>query len=112
MEALIKVLLAAGIISATSWLSGKKPELAGFIIALPMVSILALLFSYVEHRDAEISITLAKSVMVGVPISYLFFLPFFLTEKFGWGFWQPYICGLVLVVLGYFLHGAIMKFLG
>lgn len=44
MEALIKVFLAAGIISATSWLSGKKPELAGFIIAIPMVSILALLF--------------------------------------------------------------------
>lgn len=112
MEAVIKIFLAAGIISATSWLSGKKPELAGFIIALPMVSILALLFSYIEHRDPETSITLAKSVMVGVPVSYLFFIPFFLAERFGWGFWQPYLCGLVLVVLGYFLHGSIMKFLG
>ena len=44
MEALIKVFLAAGIISVTSCLSGKKPEFAGFIIALPMVSILPLLF--------------------------------------------------------------------
>ena len=112
MEALIKVFLAASIISATSWLSGKKPELAGFITALPMVSILALLFSYVEHRDAETSITLAKSVMIGVPVSYLFFLPFFLAERFGWGFWQPYICGLVLIVLGYFIHGFLIKIIG
>jgi len=41
MEAIIKVFAAALIIAFTSWLSGKKPELAGFIIALPMVSILA-----------------------------------------------------------------------
>ncbi|MBM7425016.1 hypothetical protein [Spongiibacter marinus] len=77
MEAIIKVFAAALIIAFTSWLSGKKPELAGFIIALPMVSILALLFSYLEHRSADTSITLAKSVMVGVPVSYLFFMPFF-----------------------------------
>ena len=38
---------------------------------------LALLFSYLEHRSADTSITLAKSVMVGVPVSYLFFMPFF-----------------------------------
>ena len=112
MEAIIKVFAAALIIAFTSWLSGKKPELAGFIIALPMVSILALLFSYLEHRSADTSITLAKSVMVGVPVSYLFLMPFFFAEKFGWGFWVPYITGLGLLGIGYLLHSYIMNLIG
>ena len=112
MEAVIKVLVAALISAFASWLSGKKPELAGFIIALPMVSILALLFSYLEHQSADTSITLAKSVMVGVPVSYLFFLPFFLAERFGWGFWVPYTIGLVLLGVGYVFHSHIMKLIG
>ena len=111
MEAIIKVFAAALIIAFTSWLSGKKPDLAGFIIALPMVSILALLFSYLEHRSAEASITLAKSVMVGVPVSYLFFLPFFLADRFGWGFWVPYVTGFLLIGVGFVIHSQIMNWI-
>jgi hypothetical protein len=36
-----KILLAASVIGYASWLSDKKPVLAGFIVALPLVSILA-----------------------------------------------------------------------
>ena len=50
---LAKVLLAAIIISFASWLSGKKPELSGFIIALPIASIIAIAFSYLEHKNTE-----------------------------------------------------------
>jgi hypothetical protein len=45
-----KLILAATVIGYASWLSDKKPVLAGFIVALPLVSILALLFSYIEHK--------------------------------------------------------------
>ena len=38
----LKVLLAAVVIAFASWLSGKKPELSGFIIALPLASLIAL----------------------------------------------------------------------
>src|SRR5690606_4868662 len=41
-----KVLISACLIAFASWLSNKKPELAGFIIALPLTSLLALGFSY------------------------------------------------------------------
>ena len=36
MVFIAKVLLAALVIAFASWLSGKKPELSGFIIALPL----------------------------------------------------------------------------
>ncbi len=49
-----KVLLAAFIIAFASWLSGKKPELSGFIIALPIASIIAIAFSYLEYKNTKI----------------------------------------------------------
>jgi len=101
---ILKVLVAAIIISFTSWLAGKKPELAGFIIALPLLSILALAFSYLEHNNTQASITFAKSILVGVPISLLFFVPFFLAEKFDYGFWVSYVAGIILLAIGFFLH--------
>ena len=56
----LKLAIAAGVIAFGSWLSGKRPELAGFIVALPLASLLALAFSYFEHRDSEASIVFAK----------------------------------------------------
>ncbi len=77
-----KVLLAALVIAFASWLSGKKPELSGFIIALPIASMIAIAFSYLEHKNSENSVIFAKSILVGVPISYLFFVPFFFAKSF------------------------------
>jgi len=101
---LAKVILAALVIAFASWLSGKKPELSGFIIALPIASIIAIAFSYLEHRNAENTIVFAKSILVGVPVSYIFFLPFFFAKNLNMNFWLIYGLGLILLVIGYFVH--------
>lgn len=108
---IIKILAAGLIIAFASWLSGKKPELAGFLIALPLTSIIVLAFSYLEHRNIETSLTFAKSIAIGVPISYLFFLPFFLSKYFGMNFWIIYLTGILLIIFGYILHKTIINFL-
>ena len=108
MMMILKIGIAATVISFTSWLSGKKPELAGFIIALPIASLLALAFSQIEHRDAAASITFAKSILIGVPASWLFFAPFFFADRLGGNFWLCYGIGSALLVAGYFIHRAIV----
>ena len=40
LVSVVKLAIAAGVISFSSWLSGKKPELAGFIMALPIATLL------------------------------------------------------------------------
>jgi hypothetical protein len=105
----LKVLLAALIIAFASWLSGKKPELSGFIIALPLASLMALVFSYLEHKNAETSVTFAKSILIGVPVSYLFFLPFFFAKSLEMNFWLIYSIGIGLLVAGFFLHKYILS---
>ncbi len=106
---LLKILLAATIIAFASWLSGKKPELSGFIIALPLASIIAIAFSYLEHKNAETTFAFAKSILIGVPVSYLFFLPFFFAKNIGMNFWFIYILGIALLMGGFFVHKYIVS---
>ncbi|MAV81992.1 MAG: hypothetical protein CMI90_00835 [Pelagibacteraceae bacterium] len=106
-----KIIVAGIIIAFASWLSGKKPELAGFIIALPITSLIVLVFSYLEHKNVETSITFAKSIAIGVPISYLFFLPFFLSKSFNMNFWLMYFIGILMIFIAYIVHKLIMSFL-
>ena len=100
----LKVLLAAVVIAFASWLSGKKPELSGFIIALPLASLIALVFSYLEHKNPETSITFAKSILVGVPISYLFILPLFFAKSLLMNFRLIYEIGVKMLVVVVVLH--------
>ena len=48
-----KILLSALVIAGASWLSGKYPKLAGFIIALPLATLIALVLSYTEHKKCR-----------------------------------------------------------
>lgn len=99
-----KTLLAALIISFASWLAGKRPELAGFIIALPLSTLLALAFSYAEYKDPATSVLFAKSIFVAIPVSLLFFLPFLAAERFSISFPVAYVSGIGLLAVGYFIH--------
>ncbi len=99
-----KIVIAAVLISFVSWLSGKKTGLAGFLTALPLTTLLALAFSHAEWGDTKQSVAYAKSVFVAIPVSLLFFIPFFLADKFQLNFWTCYATGIVLLGVGYFVH--------
>jgi uncharacterized membrane protein YczE len=103
-----KIAISACVIAFTSWLAGKKPELSGFIIALPIASLLALAFTHMEHNNSAVSIAFAKSILIGVPVSWLFFAPFFFAPSFGGNFWVCYTAGLVLLVVGYVIHRVVI----
>lgn len=106
---IIKAVIASGIIVFASWLAGRKPELAGFITALPLVSIIAIAFAYWQNHDPAASSQYAKSIILAVPVSWLFFVPFFFVEKLGITFWQAWAAGLGLLIIGYFIHQGIMR---
>lgn len=104
----LKILISACLIAFASWLSGKRPELAGFIIALPLTTMLVLAFSYAEYNDPAATVRFAKSILAAVPMSLLFFVPFLLAETLRWNFWALYGSGVALLAAGYFLHKALM----
>ncbi|MDE1152291.1 MAG: hypothetical protein PW788_07125 [Micavibrio sp.] len=106
---IVKIAISAVVIAFASWLSNKRPDLAGFIIALPLSSLLVLAFSYAEYNNAEASVNFAKSILVAVPLSLLFFVPFLFAKELKLGFWALYGIGFLLLVAGYFAQTYIMK---
>ena len=70
MAAILKVLILGIIISYASWLAGRKPALAGFIVALPFVSLLSIIFSYLEYRDMAKLNQFAVSILVAISWSF------------------------------------------
>ncbi|MGA1187379.1 MAG: hypothetical protein ACO3WT_08545 [Candidatus Puniceispirillaceae bacterium] len=97
-----KFLSNASVIVFSSWLSQKRPDLAGFIIALPLASLLGLALAHLQHSDAEKSIAFGPSISLAVPVSYLFFIPFFLYPKlrsliFGWSMDCGYLYWLLAI---------------
>ena len=104
-----KVIISAVLISFASWLSGKKPILAGFIIALPLSSLISLVFSYAEYRDMDKLNQYALSILVAVPLSLAFFVPFILNKWFKMSFPLTITSAVGLLAIAYFIHSSFFK---
>ena len=109
MPFVLKIVLSSVILVAASWLAGKNPVLAGFIIALPLMSMLSLLFSYAQYRDMEKINEFANSILVAVPLSLTFFIPFVLNKWLKMGFTLTYLSAIGCLAASYFLHHFIFK---
>ena len=109
MPFLVNLLISASIIAFTAWLSKTYPMIAGFIVALPITTMLVLPLSYLQHDSVENTALFAKSIFVAIPVSLAFFVPFLLSNRFGLNFWQSYGLGCGLLVLGFFVHRALTQ---
>ncbi len=105
----IHVGVSALVISFASWLSGRFPTTAGFVVALPMATMLVLPFSYREHGSAETSTELARSIFIAIPISMTFFLPFLFAGRLHLGFWPAYALGCVALPIGFVVHRLVAR---
>ncbi|MBW2424053.1 MAG: hypothetical protein JRG86_07385 [Deltaproteobacteria bacterium] len=111
MTFVLNVLVSAIVISFASWLSGRLPTTAGFLVALPLATMLVLPLSYLEHESTQTSIVLARSIFIAIPISLCFFLPFLLADRFSLSFWQAYGLGCLALPMGYFVHRFVTRVL-
>lgn len=105
----LKIIVASLIISICSWLASKQSALAGFITALPLTTMIALLFSQIEWKDSDQSVEYAKNILYAVPFSLLFFVPFLLAKKFQLSFWSCYFSGTLLLLIGFLIHSGLTK---
>ena len=100
----LKILFAASIMAFSTWLAGKRPDLAGLILSLPIISIIAVATVYTEQGSLKIASDYARSILLAFPASALFFIPFFFAERLNLNFWIAWGFGIMLLVLGYYLH--------
>jgi hypothetical protein len=110
MLVVLNTVVSAIVIGVAAWLSRRYPATAGFFVALPLATMLVLPLSYLQHRDAASAFDLARSILVALPVSLLFFIPFLMRDRFS--FWNAYALGCALLLFGYLVHRAIMRAFG
>ncbi len=104
---MLKIIFSAFMIAFASWLAGKRPVLAGFIIVLPLMSMLSIFFTYAEYRDMEKINQFATSILVAVPLSLTFFIPFIANRWLKLNFTWTYLAALGCLALAYWIHQTI-----
>lgn len=107
MLVVLNTLVSAVVIGLVAWISRRYPVTAGFIIALPLATMLVLPLAYLQHRDPGSVFVMARSILVALPITLLFFIPFLLRDRLS--FWGAYALGCALLPIGYLAHRAIMR---
>jgi hypothetical protein len=108
---LINVVLSALVIGVAAWLSDRFPRAAGFIVALPLATLLVLPMAHLQHRDPENTVEFAKSIFIAVPVVMLFLLPFILAVRFGLSFWFSYFVAWLWLIPAFFLHRYLLRLL-
>lgn len=96
---IVRVLLVAVIVVVVADVSKRYPRAGALLLSLPMVSILAFLASWFQHRDLPAISKLAWETLILVPLGLPFFLPLAFAQRLGLDFWSALLAGVVLASL-------------
>lgn len=92
----VKVLISVVVLLAAAEVARRSSFWGAFIIALPLTSMLAMVWLYWDTRDMERVSMFARDIFFLVPPSLLFFLPFVFEPRSHWPFWLNFAVGVVL----------------
>lgn len=98
---LIKLILSAAIIVIVSELAKRQPAWAGALASLPLVSLMGIMWLYVDTRSAAQVSALSMSIFWLVLPSLIFFLALPMLLKHGLGFTWSLTLAIVVMLAGY-----------
>lgn len=93
---LIRGVIGAIIVVAVSEVSDRRPRLGAFLLTLPIVAILAFIFTWTRYRDLATISNLSRETLILVPLGLPFFVPPAFADKLGIGFWPAFVVGVAL----------------
>jgi hypothetical protein len=94
-----RVFIAAVTIVAVSTIGQRLPRIGALLLSLPLISIIAFVMSWTEHRDLPAVSRLAKETLVLVPLGLPFFVPLAFAQRWGLGFWSSFALGVLFASL-------------
>lgn len=108
----VKVLVSAALIVLISEIAKRSTLFGALVASLPITSLLAFIWLYVDTGDAARISSLSIGVFWLVIPSLAFFavLPF--TLKTGWGFWPSLVAAIAATVACYGIMVPVLKKLG
>jgi hypothetical protein len=97
----VKLLLSAVIIVAVSEIAKRQPTWGGALASLPLVSLLAIIWLYVDTRNTTQVSELSLSIFWLVLPSLLFFVALPLLLKQGFSFTTSLLAAVAVMLAGY-----------
>jgi hypothetical protein len=94
-----KLVVSALVIAVATEVAKRDSFWGALLVALPLTSILAVSWLYVETRDNTLVTRFARDILLLVPVSLVFFVPFLLETKTRFGFLPNLAVGLGLLAL-------------
>ncbi len=112
MLSLIKLVISVALILAISEISKRNGWLGGLLASLPLVSVLAIVWLYVETSDVIKVSSLSMSIFWLVLPSLSFFVALPLMLKMNFGFWPSLASALLIMFACYLLTMMLLRKLG
>lgn len=97
----IKVVITAVVVVAVAELAKRGTLIAALLASLPLTSLLAFIWLYVETHDTQRVAALSHGILWLVLPSLLLFLALPLLLKAGWNFWPSLLASCAVTALGY-----------
>ncbi len=108
---IFKYLLTAGVVVLISEVAKRSDRLGGLIAALPLVTVLALIWLYVENQSSEkISNHAYYTFWYVLPTLPMFLIFPYLLKKFG--FWISLSLSMVITLIIFYIFAKVMKSFG
>ena len=108
----LKFIITAGVVVGVSEIAKRSSVFAAMLAALPLTSILAMVWIYVDTKDSEKIVDLSYGIFWLVLPTLLFFilLPALLRNHIG--FWPSMIISMAVMIVFYLLFAFFGKRLG
>ena len=108
---IFKYLLPAGVVVLISEVAKRSDRLGGLIAALPLVTVLALIWLYVENQSSEkISNHAYYTFWYVLPTLPMFLIFPYLLKKFG--FWITLSLSTMITLIIFYIFAKVMKSFG
>ena len=108
MQFILKVLISAIVIAGASELSKRSSFLAALLISLPLTSVLAFIWVYIEQKDVVKIAAMSYSVLWLIIPSLTFFIILPLALNNGLNFYVSIVASSLLTAIAYAIFSYVL----
>lgn len=112
MYYVVKVVVTTLLIVAISEVSKRSSLIGAVLASVPLVSVLAMLWLYIDTKDIEKVSSLSSSIFWLVLPSLVLFIVLPLLLQMGWGFYLSLATSIAATVVSYFVMVAALNHFG
>ena len=108
----LKLIISSGIITIVSEISKKSSFIGGLVASIPLISVLSMIWLYIDSKDIEKIKNLSTSIFWMVIPSLVLFLSIPILINIGFNFWLSLIIAIILTISFYLLTILILSHCG